>query len=116
MITKPLSKKSAKLPLWPLLSMVALALPLRPAMAEFKVGLVLDRGGKDDKSFNSSAYAGATEAKSKLGIYLKYVEATDDNAFEPLLRAFGQREFDLIIGIGFAQKESIKKIPGQFPA
>src|SRR5438552_18152871 len=83
--------------------------------AEFKVGLVLDRGGKDDKSFNSSAYAGATEAKSKLGIYLKYVEATDDNAFEPLLRAFAQRDFDLMIGIGFAQKEAIKKVASQFP-
>src|SRR5262249_20955002 len=63
----------------------------------------------------SSAHAGATEAKNKFGIYLKYVEATDDNAFEPLLRAFAQREFDLIIGIGFAQKESIKKIAAQFP-
>ncbi len=83
--------------------------------AEFKVGLVLDRGGKDDKSFNSSAYEGAMEAKRKLGVYVKYVEATDDNAFEPSLRAFAQRDFDLIIGIGFAQKEPIKKVAGQFP-
>src|SRR5215468_675322 len=97
------------------LTLAALLAPLQPAQAEFKVGLVLDRGGKDDKSFNSSAYAGATEAKNKLGIYLKYVEATDDNAFEPMLRAFAQREFDLIIGIGFAQKEPIKKIAAQFP-
>jgi basic membrane protein A len=83
--------------------------------AECKVGLVLDRGGKDDKSFNSSAYEGANLAKQKLGIFLKYVEATDDNAFEPLLRAFAQRDFDLIIGIGFAQKEAITKIARQFP-
>ncbi|EEF57475.1 BMP family lipoprotein [Pedosphaera parvula] len=83
--------------------------------ADFKVGLVLDRGGKDDKSFNSSAYEGANQAKKKLGIFLKYVEATDDNAFEPLLRAFAQRDFDLIIGIGFAQKEAIKKVAAQFP-
>src|SRR5260221_4255574 len=54
------------------------------AFAEFRVGLVLDRGGKDDKSFNSSAYAGAMEAKSKLSVFVKYVEANDDNAFEPL--------------------------------
>src|SRR5882757_7475534 len=83
--------------------------------AEFKVGLVLDRGGKDDKSFNASAYQGGMEAKKKLGIFLKYVEATDDNAFEPMLRAFAQRDFDLIIGIGFAQKEAIKKVAAQFP-
>jgi basic membrane protein A and related proteins len=83
--------------------------------AQFKVGLVLDRGGKDDKSFNSSAYEGAMEAKKKLGVYVKYVEATDDNAFEPSLRAFAQRDFDLIIGIGFAQKDAIKKVAAQFP-
>src|SRR2546421_8531603 len=83
--------------------------------AEFKVGLVLDRGGKDDKSFNSSAYAGATEAKKKLGIFLKYVEAADDNAFEPLMRAFAQRDFDLIIGIGFAQRDALRKVGTQFP-
>lgn len=86
-----------------------------PALAEFKVGLVLDRGGKDDKSFNTSAYEGASEAKKKLGVFVKYVEAADDNAYESQLRAFAQRDFDLIIGIGFAQKEAIKKVAGQFP-
>jgi len=85
------------------------------AFAELKVALLLDRGGKDDKSFNASAYEGAMEAKKKLGITLKYVEASDDNAFEPLLRAFAQKDFDLIIGIGFAQKEAITKAAAQFP-
>lgn len=90
-------------------------IPFTARGAEFKVGLVLDRGGKDDKSFNASAYEGGQEAKKKLGIYLKYVEASDDNAFEPMLRSFAQHDFDLIIGIGFAQKEAIKKIAAQFP-
>ena len=88
---------------------------LQPAFAEFKVGLVLDRGGKDDKSFNSSAYEGAMQAQKKLGVFLKYVEVSDDNAFEPMLRALAQRDFDMIIGVGFAQKEAIKKVAAQFP-
>ncbi len=92
-----------------------LVLSVQGAHAEFKVGLVFDRGGKDDKSFNASAYAGAMEAKSKLKAFVKYVEATDDNSFEPLLRSFAQKDFDLIIGIGFAQAEAVKKIAGQFP-
>jgi basic membrane protein A len=95
--------------------LVVFGISLQSAVAEFKVGLVLDRGGKDDKSFNASAYEGAMEAKKKLGIYLKYVEASDDNAFEPLMRAFAQKDFDLIIGIGFAQKEPIAKVAAQFP-
>ena len=94
---------------------IFVALSLQSAVAEFKVALLLDRGGKDDKSFNASAYEGATEAKKKLGIYLKYVEATDDNAFESLLRGFAQKDFDLIIGIGFAQREAIQKVAAQFP-
>lgn len=97
------------------LVVITTTVSLQPAFADFKVGLVLDRGGKDDKSFNSSAYAGATEAKKKLGIFLKYVEAADDNAYESQLRAFAQRDYDLIIGIGFAQKEAVKKIAAQFP-
>jgi basic membrane protein A len=83
--------------------------------ADFKVGLVLDRGGKDDKSFNTSAYEGTMQAKSKLGVYVKYVEAADDNAFEPSLQSFAKRDFDLMIGIGFAQKEAVKKVAAQFP-
>lgn len=82
--------------------------------SEFKVGLVLDRGGKDDKSFNASAYEGAMRAKNKLGIFVKYVEAADDNAFEPSLRSFAQRDFDLIIGIGFAQRDAVRKVAAQF--
>lgn len=93
----------------------ALGVCRQAALAEFKVGLVLDRGGKDDKSFNTSAYEGATRAKDKLGIVLKCVEAPDDNAFEPMLRALALREFDLIVGIGFAQKEAIQKVAAQFP-
>src|SRR5512137_2180365 len=92
-----------------------LAISVEPARAEFKVGLVLDRGGKDDKSFNTSAYEGASRAKKELGISLKYVESPDDNAFQPMLRSFAQREFDLIIGVGFAQKEAIQKVAAQFP-
>jgi basic membrane protein A len=93
--------------------LTVLALPMQAE--EFRVGLVLDRGGKDDKSFNASAYEGAMRAKSQLGVFVKYVEATDDNAFEPLLRAFAQRGFDLVIGIGFSQKEAMAKAAAQFP-
>lgn len=80
----------------------------------FKVGLVLDKGGKDDKSFNSSAFIGASKAKNDLGIDLKYVEATDNNAIENLHRSFANKKFDLIIGVGFAQVDAIKKIAPQF--
>lgn len=80
-----------------------------------KVALVLDKGGKDDKSFNAAAYAGATKAQKDLKIDLKYVEATDNNAIENLHRSFARKNFDLVIGIGFAQKDAVKKVAAQFP-
>ncbi|QDK44022.1 BMP family ABC transporter substrate-binding protein [Bdellovibrio sp. ZAP7] len=83
--------------------------------ANIKVGLVLDKGGKDDKSFNSAAYAGATKAEKDLQIELKYVEATDTNAIENLHRNFARKNYDLVIGVGFAQTDAVKKVAAQFP-
>lgn len=97
------------------LSFTILACGIASYAAPLKVGLVLDKGGKDDKSFNTAAYLGATKAEKDLKIDLKYVEATDTNAIENLHRAFARKNFDLIIGIGFAQTEAVKKVAAQFP-
>ena len=59
---------------------------------KLRVGLVLDKGGKEDKSFNSAAYLGASQAEKELGIELKYVEATDVNSIEN----FASRVFALV--------------------
>lgn len=85
------------------------------AHATIKIGLVLDKGGKDDKSFNTSAYEGAKKAEKELGIELKYVEATDSNSLETLHRNFAQKKYDLVIGIGFAQIDAVKKVAALFP-
>jgi basic membrane protein A len=99
-----------------LFAVVALLCASVAHSAEFKIGLVLDKGGKDDKSFNASAFRGVTQAKDQLKVTFKHVEASDDNAFEPLLRSFAQKDFDLIIAIGIAQQEAVKKVAAQFPA
>lgn len=98
------------------LSLYLLLLTAEVFSAEkLKIGLVLDKGGKDDKSFNSAAFAGATQADKDLGIELKYVEATDVNSLENLHRQFAKKNYDLVIGIGFAQSDAVKKISAQFP-
>ncbi len=80
-----------------------------------KVGVVLDKGGKDDKSFNSAADRGAHLATNDLGIRLKEVESSDDAAFEPALRKFAERGYPLVIAIGFSQADAVKKVAPQFP-
>ena len=80
-----------------------------------RVGLVLDKGGKDDKSFNTAAYKGATEAEKKYGVQLKTVETSDDVSIEPSIRTFAQKGFNLVIGIGFAMQSGIRKVASEFP-
>jgi basic membrane protein A len=94
---------------------MVLSLLISEPLWALKVGLVLDKGGKDDKSFNSSAFEGAKRAEKELGIELKYVEATDINAIDNLIRSLAAKDYDLIIGIGFAQTEALKKVALQFP-
>ncbi|MBI4405676.1 MAG: BMP family ABC transporter substrate-binding protein [Deltaproteobacteria bacterium] len=83
--------------------------------APLRVGLVLDKGGVDDKSFNAAAVRGATEAKEKLGIQLKMVTASDDAAIEPSLRTFARHGYPLVIGIGFVQVAAMKKVAPEYP-
>ena len=89
-----------------------LSLPL--AAKDFQVGLVLDKGGRDDKSFNAAAYRGALEAEKKFGVKIKVLEGRDDNSSEPMLRSLAQKKFDLIIAVGFSQGEAVKKIASQY--
>ncbi len=86
-----------------------------PAFGKLKLGLVLDKGGVDDKSFNASAYKGALQARDRLRMEVKYVEATDDNAYETLLRGFAEKKYDLIIAVGIGQASAVKKVAAQYP-
>lgn len=85
------------------------------AHAEIKVGLVLEKSGKDDKSFNASAYQGLKRAEKELGVTIKTVEAPDNSAYESLQRAFAEKKFDLIVAIGFHQLEAVQKNADRFP-
>lgn len=94
---------------------LAISLSASPIHAALRVGLVLDKGGKDDKSFNASAFKGATEAQKKFKVDLKTVEASEDSMIEPSLRSFAQRGYDLVIGIGFSMGAPMKKVAAEFP-
>ena len=84
-----------------------------PAITE--AGIVFDIGGKDDRSFNAAAWNGMKCAetgrlpngtdcgKPSLGTVVRDVEPGTPVNIEPAIRAFAERKYDLIIGIGFAQ-------------
>ena len=91
------------------------------------VGIVFDTGGKDDRSFNAAAWAGVKCAetgmlpdrtpcgKPALDIVLRDVEPGTPNAIEPAMRAFAERGYDLVIGVGFAQAPIMQAVARDYP-
>lgn len=95
--------------------------------SKIRVGIVFDIGGKDDRSFNAAAWAGAKCAqtgnwpdgtncgKAPLPIVLRDIEPGNPTSIEPAMRAFAERGYDLIIGIGFAQTPIIEQVAKDYP-
>ncbi len=82
---------------------------------QIKVGIVFDIGGKNDRSFNAAAWEGVKRAERELPICLNDVEPGNPTSIEPAMRAFAERNFDLIIGIGFAQGPIMQKVAQDYP-
>ena len=69
---------------------------------QIKVGIVFDIGGKNDRSFNAAAWEGVKRAEKDLPICLYDVEPGNPTSIEPAMRAYAEKGFDLIVGVGFA--------------
>ncbi len=96
--------------------------------SKIHVGIVFDIGGKDDRSFNAAAWTGVKCAetgmfpdgktscgKPKLDIILRDVEPGNPVSIEPAMRAFAERGYDLIIGVGFAQGPIMQSVANDYP-
>jgi basic membrane protein A len=83
--------------------------------SKIRVGIVFDIGGKDDRSFNAAAWQGVQRAAKELPIILRDIEPGTPNAIEPAMRAFAERNFDLIIGVGFAQAPIMELVAKDYP-
>jgi len=83
--------------------------------SKIKVGIVFDIGGKNDRSFNAAAWEGVKRAEKELDIVLRDVEPGNPTSIEPAMRAFAEKDFDLIIGIGFAQGPIMQKVANDYP-
>jgi basic membrane protein A and related proteins len=80
-----------------------------------RVGLVFDVGGRGDKSFNDSAFAGLMRAKDELGIAAEYIEPADGADRESAMRIFASRGFDLIVGTGFIFTDDVTLLAEEYP-
>src|SRR5215216_5912888 len=85
------------------------------AEGQMRVGIVFDIGGKDDKSFNAAAWEGVKRAAQDFPIKLRDVEPGDPSSIEPAMRAFAERGYDLIIGVGFNEAPEIDSVAADYP-
>jgi basic membrane protein A len=82
---------------------------------KIKVGIVFDIGGKNDRSFNASAWQGVKRAAQDFDIVLDDIEPGNPTFIEPSMRAFAEKGYDLIIGVGFAQGPIMQKVATDYP-
>ena len=82
---------------------------------QIKVGIVFDIGGKNDRSFNAAAWEGVKRAEKELPICLYDVEPGNPTSIEPAMRAYAEKNFDLIVGVGFAQGPIMQRVATDYP-
>jgi basic membrane protein A len=87
----------------------------KPGTAQIKVGLVFDSGGRGDKSFNDSAYAGLEQAMKDLGIEGKTIDSRQEKDYETNLSAMAENGSDLVIAVGLAQANALQTVAPNFP-
>ncbi len=86
-----------------------------PSSAPLRVALVFDVGGRGDKSFNDSAFAGLERARQELGVHVEYIEPAEGADRESALRIFASRGFDLVIGTGFIFTDDVTVVARDYP-
>ncbi|MCL2823157.1 MAG: BMP family ABC transporter substrate-binding protein [Polyangiaceae bacterium] len=82
---------------------------------DVRIGLVFDVGGRGDKSFNDSAYAGLDRARREFGVTVEMIEPSGAEDREAAMRLFAARGFDLVLGVGFIFSTDIEVVAGAFP-
>jgi basic membrane protein A len=86
------------------------------ASGELKVGLAYDTGGRGDRSFNDSAYAGVEAAITEFGGEVEEVSPNDDGSNRAdLLAQLAEAGYNPVIAVGFAYDDTIADVAADYP-
>ena len=83
--------------------------------ATFKIGLVTDIGGLNDRSFNHLAYLGLQRAKTKLKVQTRVLTSSSGSDYVPNLATLAQGHYNLVIGVGFLMADAVDTVAVRFP-
>jgi len=107
--------------LWVLLSLVLVAsmilMGCNGAAEEekFKVGMVTDMGGVEDKSFNATSWAGIERAIEELGVDGTYLESRSQTDYATNITQYINQEADLIVTVGFLLADDTAEFAERHP-
>jgi basic membrane protein A and related proteins len=85
------------------------------APAPFKVALVTDIGGLDDRSFNFLANQGLLRAKKNLGVQGRVFISKSGGDYIPNLSTAARQGYNLIISVGFLMGDATSAVAKRFP-
>ncbi|MCG6904513.1 MAG: BMP family ABC transporter substrate-binding protein [Rhodobacter sp.] len=91
----------------------ALAMSATAALAE--PGLIIDLGGKFDKSFNESAFNGATRWVEETGGTYVETELQSEAQREQNMRKMAERGANPVVVLGFANASTLEKVAPDYP-
>ncbi len=99
-----------------LLATLVVACGPRPTPEKkFKVGMVTDVGGIDDKSFNATSWQGMELARDELGAEVAYLESQQQADYAANITQFIDQGYDMIVTVGFLLGDDTKKFAEQNP-
>ena len=102
-------------------ALVAIALvgcspaPSTPAGPKLKVGLVVDSGSENDKSFNEYTLKGAREAATAAGLDFFYLTSQSDLDYERHVESLVSQGANLVITVGFRMGDATAKAARRHP-
>ena len=89
---------------------------VQAAPAKFKVTLVTDIGGLDDRSFNFLANKGLQKAKKYFGVDGSVFISKSDRDYVPNLTRAARNGSGLVVGVGFLMANAVAQVAKRFPS
>ncbi len=81
----------------------------------YKVGLVTDIGGINDRGFNQFAFQGLKQARDEFGIKIRVAQSKSNADYVPNLTSLARAGYDLVIAVGFLTGDATHQVAELFP-
>jgi basic membrane protein A and related proteins len=80
-----------------------------------RVGIVTDKGGIGDQSFNASAWRGAQSAEQNLGVKAQSAQSALESDYARNMRSFAKQGYDIVFAVGYLEQDAYNQVSGEFP-